>query len=237
MLESGKALARLCHAWEGLVMVQKGVVGHAEHGHRDALKALADKPVDEQVHHLQHLKAEAKEGADKMREMAREVAEEAKERGGTQIFVKTLHGKTVTLDVQLDDSVLAIKRQLQDKEDIPVDSQRLMFGGRQLEDNLMLMYYNIKLESTLHLVLRLRGGMFHPTSGREGFEASTDPSPEDELKEELKGAGLEGEAYAMSLVEAWSGKEDMLELVGEVAKAFNEMTVVTNALLVALKAK
>jgi ubiquitin C len=82
-------------------------------------------------------------------------------RGGMQIFVKTLSGPVHSVVCQPDDTILSVKQQLETKyeEGMPPDQQRLIFAGKQLEDNRTLQEYSVVHNSTLHIVLRLRGGL------------------------------------------------------------------------------
>jgi len=85
-----------------------------------------------------------------------------------EIQIKTMTGQTLILKIASNEKVINLKYMILDKEGIPIDQQRLVFSGSQLEDDKRLDDYTIKNNSNIHLVLRLRGGMFNEVSGRNG---------------------------------------------------------------------
>ena len=123
-------------------------------------------------------------------------------RGGMQLFVKTLTGKTVSIEVEEGESIEDVKNKIAEKEGIPPEQQRLIFGGQQLQDSKTLDDYDVGDDATLHLVLRLRGGtrasnsLMDKLAGRGSFQVD-----EEFVRKNLVGLTDEDRAQMNAFVE------------------------------------
>eukprot|EP00490_Sorites_sp_Unknown_P001705 CAMPEP_0114647064 /NCGR_PEP_ID=MMETSP0191-20121206/5552_1 /TAXON_ID=126664 /ORGANISM="Sorites sp." /LENGTH=288 /DNA_ID=CAMNT_0001860069 /DNA_START=57 /DNA_END=923 /DNA_ORIENTATION=+ len=126
------------------------------------------------------------------------------------IFVKTLTGKTITIDIHPSCTISKLKELIRRQEGLPPDQQRLIYAGKQLEDGRTLVDYEVAKESTIHLVLRQRGGMYDEISGRRGFEVLSD---EIVLADGRK-VKLEGNSWKLEGSErSFASKEKILEIL------------------------
>jgi hypothetical protein len=85
------------------------------------------------------------------------------------VHIKTATGKSMFIKISPCDTILQLKKKIYLAEDVGIESQRIIYGGKQLDDKNTICHYNISNESILHIVLRLRGGMFHKSSSRADF--------------------------------------------------------------------
>jgi len=126
------------------------------------------------------------------------------------IFVKTLTGKTINVRIHPSWTIMKVKNQIEEQEGIPPDQQRLLLSGKELDDKKTCADSNISQDSTLHMVLRLRGGMYLPISGRDGFEVLSD---EIVLKDGRK-IKLEGNTWKLEGTDcSFTSREEILKML------------------------